>query len=52
MMDDDKHDYLYLILEMADLGQLMKWDFKLERYIPNQEIYHSVLNHLKEHSNI
>lgn len=52
MIDDDKHDYLYLILEMADLGQLAKWDFKLERYIPNQEIYHTVLNHLAEHAGV
>jgi len=35
MMDDDAHDYLYLILEMADFGQIAKWDFKVERYVPN-----------------
>jgi hypothetical protein len=35
MIDDDEHDYLYLILEMADMGQLAKWDFKVERYVPN-----------------
>ena len=27
MIDDDNHDYLYLILEMADLGQIANWDF-------------------------
>ena len=27
MIDDDNHDYLYLILEMADLGQIARWDF-------------------------
>ena len=27
MIDDDNHDYLYLILEMADMGQIANWDF-------------------------
>ena len=36
MIDDDNHDYLYLILEMADLGQIATWDFQQERYVRNQ----------------
>ena len=28
MIDDDTHDYLYLILEIADLGQISSWDFE------------------------
>mmetsp|Transcript_43026 Transcript_43026/g.56936 ORF Transcript_43026/g.56936 Transcript_43026/m.56936 type:complete len:80 (-) Transcript_43026:707-946(-) len=27
MIDDDNHDYLYLILEIADFGQIANWDF-------------------------
>jgi len=27
MIDDDDHDYLYLILEIADFGQIANWDF-------------------------
>ena len=27
LIDDDNHDYLYLILEIADHGQIAKWDF-------------------------
>jgi hypothetical protein len=32
MIDDDSHDYLYLILELADMGQIAVWDFKQECY--------------------
>ena len=35
MIDDDNHDYLYLILEIADHGQIAKWDFEKERYVRN-----------------
>ena len=28
MIDDDNHDYLYLILEIADMGQIANWDFQ------------------------
>lgn len=27
MIDDDSHDYLYLILELADAGQIATWNF-------------------------
>ena len=27
MIDDDNHDYLYLILEIADMGQIATWNF-------------------------
>lgn len=35
IIDADEHDYLYIILELADLGQLAKWDFEQETYIRN-----------------
>lgn len=35
MIDDDTHDYLYLVLELADLGQIANWNFKTERYERN-----------------
>ena len=33
---------------MADMGQLAKWDFKVERYVPNQQIYNFVVDYLRE----
>ena len=28
IIDADEHDYLYVILELADMGQLATWDFE------------------------
>ena len=28
IIDADEHDYLYVILELADAGQLAHWDFE------------------------
>lgn len=38
-IDSDDHDYMYLILELADLGQLAHWDFTKELYIRNDAIF-------------
>ena len=46
IIDAEEHDYLYIILELADLGQLAKWDFEKEIYIRNQKIIDSVLGFL------
>lgn len=27
IIDSEDHDYLYLVLELADLGQIASWDF-------------------------
>jgi len=35
IIDADEHDYLYVILELADMGQLAKWDFQKELYDNN-----------------
>ena len=35
IIDAEEHDYLYIILELADHGQLAKWDFEQETYIRN-----------------
>ena len=35
MIDDDDHDYLYLILEIADMGQIAHWDVSKELYVRN-----------------
>ena len=48
MIDDDNHDYLYLILEMADLGQIANWDFEQERYVRNQNIFNYVKAYLED----
>lgn len=39
LIDDDNHDYLYLILELADMGQIAIWDYKSERYVRNEAIF-------------
>lgn len=48
MIDDDNHDYLYLILEMADLGQIANWDFEQERYVRNKNIFNYVKSYLED----
>lgn len=48
LIDADEHDYLYLILELADLGQLASWDYKQELYVRNQAIFDLVLGLLHE----
>ena len=35
IIDAEEHDYLYIILELADMGQLAHWDFEKEFYIRN-----------------
>ena len=47
LIDADDHDYMYLILELADLGQLAHWDYKQELYIRNPHIYQVVLDYIK-----
>ena len=47
MIDDDNHDYLYLILEFADLGQIAFWDFKTESYVHNQNIFNFIKSYLE-----
>ena len=49
MIDDDNHDYLYLILEIADMGQIAKWNFEKERYEKNLETYDFVKTYLETH---
>ena len=48
IIDADEHDYIYIILELADLGQLAKWDFEKEIYIRNDKIVQNVLSRLQE----
>ena len=42
IIDAEEHDYIYIILELADLGQLAKWDFENEQYVRNQNIIDSI----------
>ena len=35
IIDDDKHDYLYVILELANMGQIAKWNPDNEQYERN-----------------
>ena len=50
MIDDDNHDYLYLILEIADMGQIAKWNFEKERYEKNLQMYGFVKTYLETHA--
>lgn len=52
MIDDESHDYLYLIIELADMGQIANWNFKKERYDRNEDIFNFVLQHLSMHNGI
>lgn len=47
MIDDDSHDYLYLILELADMGQIAVWDFKQECYQRNETVFNFVKDYLE-----
>jgi serine/threonine protein kinase len=38
MIESEGHDYLYLIIELCDLGQISKWDFRQEIYVRNAKI--------------
>ena len=44
LIEADGHDYLYLIIEFWDLGQLSKWDFTNETYVRNPKIVEFYLN--------
>jgi len=46
IIDAEEHDYLYVILELADCGQLAKWDFEKELYNRNDKIEQSILQNL------
>jgi [calcium/calmodulin-dependent protein kinase] kinase len=48
IIDAEEHDYIYIILELADLGQLAKWDFEKEIYIRNEKIVQNILERLDE----
>ena len=48
IIDADEHEYLYLILELADYGQLAKWDFEKETYVRQEKILESILKMLEE----
>ena len=48
MIDDDNHDYLYLILEIADMGQIANWDFQQELYVRNEQIFNFVKAYLED----
>ena len=37
-IEADGHDYLYLIIELCDLGQISSWDFQNEVYARNEKI--------------
>ena len=52
LIDADEHDYMYLILELADLGQLAQWDYKIQKYVRNKKIFDTILAFLAENGAI
>lgn len=50
MIDDDQHDYIYLVLELADLGQIAHWNVQKERYERSNTVFEFVVSHLREHN--
>ena len=50
MIDDDNHDYLYLILEYANMGQIATWNAKLGQYERSEAIFNFVTEHLNMHN--
>lgn len=49
LIESEGHDYIYLIIEFCDLGQLSNWDFKQELYVRNETIIQFFCNnHLKD----
>ena len=47
IIDDVENDKLYLIMQLADMGQLMKWDEETLKYGINMTIYDFVKKQLK-----
>lgn len=35
MIDAEAHDYIYLVMEYCEKGQIAKWDFEKEKYFRN-----------------
>jgi hypothetical protein len=52
IIDADAHDYMYIILELADLGQLAKWDSDQEVYHRNEKIMIDVIALLQENGQL
>ena len=49
LIEAEGHDYIYLIIEFWDLGQLSTWDYKQEIYVRNGMIVDFFMNnHLKD----
>jgi len=44
MIDSEDHDYIYIIMELAELGQLAHWEMSLKKYVRQQTIVDYVLD--------
>lgn len=47
IINDSEKEKLFLVMQMGDLGQLMKWDEDLLKYQMNKEIYNCVKKKLQ-----
>ena len=43
IIDDPNHDYLYLVMDLADLGQIADWQREEEKYKRNSAIFDWIL---------
>jgi len=37
-IDDPKHDNIYLVMDLCDLGQISNWDNTSKRYVRNTKV--------------
>jgi [calcium/calmodulin-dependent protein kinase] kinase len=52
IIEAEEHDYLYIILELADYGQLAKWDFHKEVYVRNEKVISCVTQALERNGQL
>ena len=51
LIDAEDHDYIYMIIELADLGQIATWDYQKELYVQNDKVIEFVIDYLKNEPN-
>ena len=44
IIDDPSHDYLYLVMDLADLGQIAIWQKEEEKYKRNEAVVNWILS--------
>ena len=50
LIDSEEHDYIYLIIELADFSQISRWDYKQEVYVRDDKIFEAIAEQLPKGS--